>query len=356
MKKTIALLLAAAMVCAMMLACTDKSPAAPAAAPAAPAADLPEAKPEEPQAEADKVMDLCVSVANYSKGTAVGDGAAYFLEKAAEYSNGTITGDVFYDNSLGDMATQVSAVKTGSIDILILSTSYYSSIVPEVQAFDLPFMFADITEARKVVDGKAGQTVAKMYEGSGIKVIGYWENGMRELTNNARPIHSVEDVKGLNLRTMPVDMQIKAWETFGANVTPIDGSEIYSALQLGVVDGQENPLSGIASGKYYEVQKYLTLTHHVYSPLIFGMNEAKWESFSEAQQEALIKAYDDSTIYFRDLCDTGTEAALQTLKDNGMIVDEAPDVSGFVALTPEIYKIFTDQYGDEVIRLINESK
>ncbi len=346
MKKYLALMMALTLLAGMLAGCSGNTAAPAAGNSAAPAA-----------ASEEKAVELSLSIDNYSTTSVFGQSAQYLKEKLEEYSNGSITVNIFSDSSMGDTASQVQAIQGGALDMLVCGNSYYSKIVPEMQAFEIPFIFDGGKEqARKVLDGEAGQYAIDKLEGTGIKLLRFWEVGVRQLTNNTKPIQNIDDLQGLLLRVLPVDLQVKAWEIFGAAVTPVDGSELFTALQQGVVEGQENPLEGIYANKIYEVQKYCTLTGHVFTPAGLCISETTWGKLSQAQQEAVVKAVDEATSFFREKADAAEEAALQGLKDAGMEFVEDPDLSGFIALAPQVQELFTQQYGTEIIELIEKSK
>lgn len=287
----------------------------------------------------DTPINLAVSVGNYSSITTLGTSAQYFIDKVEEYSGGSVTADLYCDNSLGDLSSQAEAIAGGSIDVLIAGDSYFSPYVTELQAFELPFLFESVDEARYILDGAAGDYIKEKFEGTGIHILGFWEIGMRQLTSNGKQVTCLEDLKGMRLRVLPVDIQVYAWELFGANVIAIDGAELYSSLQTGVVDAQENPLDGIYSNKLYEVQEYITMTNHVFTPAAFSISESTWAKLSDNQKSAIEKAVDEATDYYRENMDKATDEALTALRDLCDICED-PDLSGFTELAPQVYDEF----------------
>ena len=355
-KSLFAMLLSLALILSLLAGCGSAKQETPAAtaAPAAETAPQPAEQPaEKPAASEDKPVKLAMSIGHYPKASAFGQAGQFFIDKLAEYSNGTITADLYTDNALGDIASQVDGVVDGSIDILVYGDSYFAVYVPELQAFELPFLYESTAEARHVIDSAAGDYIRAKFEGTGIFIPGFWEIGMRVLANNGEPITSIEKLQGVRMRVLPVEIQVYAWELFGAKVFAIDGSELFTALQTGVVDAHDNPLEGIYSSKTYEVQDNIILTNHVFTPAAFGVSEKTWDKLSDNQKEAFLKAFEEATVYFRDLATKAEQEALVELKKAVNVVED-PDLSGFQELAPQVYDEFLRKYpsAEEFLNMI----
>lgn len=273
-------------------------------------------------------------------------------EKISEYTDGSVEVDVFYDNQLGDPTTLVSNVAQGTVDIVVTGNSYFTGLVPELQVFELPFLFDSYEAARAAVDGPVGEKVMSMFEGTGLKPMYFWEIGFRHLANSVRPVQEPSDLEGIRLRTLPAPVQVKTWELLGAQPTPMDFSELYTSLQQGVVDGTENPFSDITSAKLYEVLDYMSLTAHVYTPMTLAISEQTWEKLDESQQEAVMRAAEEAKEYQRNLNDEEEAKGLETIKENGVTVEENPNVDAFAEIAVEAYDEFINEYGDELIEEI----
>ena len=286
-------------------------------------------------------VTLALSAGSYSASSAMGEAMSRMADLITEYSGGTITCDLYTDGSLGDLASQVDAVVNGSIDILCAGDSYYSTYVPQMQIFELPFLYESVDEARYVLDSEAGQAIADMFAGTGIQILDYWELGMRQLTNSVRPVTNFEDAQGLRIRVLPVEIQVYAWEQFGCQVVAIDGSELYSSLQTGVVDAQENPLEGIYSNKLYEIQPYVTMTNHVFTPAALSISDATVARLSAEQLEAVQRAAGEATGWLRAAMDEDEQMAYDAISEVCEICDD-PDLSGFVEAAPAIYDRFME--------------
>ena len=226
------------------------------------------------------------------------EAAIFFAEKVAEYSDGTIKILDFPDNQLGNDETRFEMTQTGECDISIGSTSSVAATYNDFYIYDVPFLFLNKKEVYDIgFNGEAGKQILSGLEELGLKGLAFWENGFRNLTTTSKEIKGIEDLKGLKIRTMENDIHLAAWKAMGANPTPMAFSELFTALQQGTVDGQENPIGIIVGNGFEEVQKYLVMTEHVYTPYYVVMNLDRYNSLSEKQKEALEKAMAEATLY-----------------------------------------------------------
>lgn len=272
--------------------------------------------------------------------TAAKDAAIKFKELAYEYSDGSITVDVFQDNQLGDDKSVFESAQIGDIDIVAASTSSLSSMYKDYYLFDTPYLFLNAQEVYDVgFAGKAGNKIADGVESMNLKALSMWENGFRNYTNNDKEIKLPKDVKGMKIRTMENEVHLKAWSELGANPTPMAFSELFTALQQGTVDGQENPIGIIKSNRFYEVQKYITLTEHVYTPYCIVMNEKKYDSLTDKQKEALERAMKEATEYQIAESNKADKQAIDEMKEYGCEIT-----------------ILTDEEKEEFQKIIKEEK
>lgn len=226
------------------------------------------------------------------------EAVTFFAEKVAEYSNGTIKIIDFPDNQLGNDETRFEMTQTGECDISIGSTSSVAATYNDFYIYDVPFMFLNKKEVYDIgFNGEAGKQILNGLEELGLKGLAFWENGFRNLTTTNKEIKGIEDLKGLKIRTMENDIHLAAWKAMGANPTPMAFSELFTALQQGTVDGQENPIGIIVGNGFEEVQKYLVMTEHVYTPYYVVMNLDKYNSLTQEQKDALEKAMAEATLY-----------------------------------------------------------
>ena len=248
-----------------------------------------------------------------------------FKEILERETNGSIIVNLFPDDMLGDNRVVFESTIFGDIDISAVATSPISRLIPDLYLFDGPFVFLNVDDAYAAMDGP-GEAMLKVMESKGLKGIGFWENGFRNLTNNKVAARVPADVKNMKIRTMENDVHLAAWRAFGANPTPMAYTELFTALQQGTVDGQENPLGLIDSSRFYEVQKFVSLTQHVYTPYVVCMNLDKYNSMSDAQRAALAKAFKEATAFQRKRSQDLEKEIMVSLEKYGTILTQ---------LTPE---------------------
>lgn len=226
--------------------------------------------------------------------------------------------------ALGSDTQMQQALIGGAQEMMVGSTATLVGIVPEMAVWDTPFLFSNVKEADAVLDGPVGEKVKARLEPKGMVGLVYWENGFRNLTNSKRPVNKLEDMGDIKLRVMQNNVFLDSFKALGANAVPLPFSELFTALETRAVDGQENPFNTVVSSKFYEVQKYLTVTNHVYSPWIVTVSKKWWDTLSPAEKKVLQDAAEKSRAFERK--DTREEAtqALAELRSKGMQVNELP--------------------------------
>ncbi|MFK4072298.1 TRAP transporter substrate-binding protein [Ectopseudomonas khazarica] len=251
-----------------------------------------------------------------------GRAAKLFAEEVAKASEGKLKVRTFGAASLGSDDQMQSALIGGAQEMMVGSTATLVGITREMAVWDTPFLFSSAEQADAVLDGPVGRQVMDKLEEKGLVGLVYWENGFRNLTNNTRAINRLEDFSGVKLRVMPNPVFLETFKLMGANAVPLPFSELFTALETKAVDGQENPFNTILSSKFYEVQKYLTVTNHVYSPWIVTVSKRWWDGLSQTEQQILLEAAQKARDFERQ--DTREEAAraLAQLKDKGMQINE----------------------------------
>jgi tripartite ATP-independent transporter DctP family solute receptor len=304
-------------------------------------------------AAAQTVMRISVSTAqNSHQGVAI-DTLAKEVEKR---TNGRYKIQAFYGGALGAEREATEAVQLGTQELTWTSTGPIPNFVPEVKIFDVPFLFRDYSHARAVLDGPIGQDMLKKFESKGFKALAWGENGFRHMTNNKRAVVNPEDLRGLKLRTMENPVHIQAYKGFGIIPTPMAFTEVFSALQQGTVDGQENPLSVITANKFEQVQKHLTLTGHVYSPGVFLMNKGVFDKLSAADKQAFLDAAKVAVQANRDRVDQDEKTAVNDLRSKGMqVVDKVDKAKYQTTLTP-VFAEFEKQFGKANLDKIRDYK
>jgi len=277
-----------------------------------------------------------------------------FGDEVEKRTDGRYKVQRFYSGALGSEREAVEAVQLGAQEMVFTSTGPIPNFVPEVKILDLPFLFRDYQHARHTLDGPVGQELLKKFEDRGFKALAWGENGFRHMTNNKHPIKQPEDLRGLKMRTMENPVHIQAYKGFGIIPTPMAFSEVFTALQQGTVDGQENPLSIITSNKFDQVQKYLTLTGHVYSPSVFLINKALYDKMSDVDKQAFLEAAREGVKANRARVDADERSAVAYLRSKGMDVVEQIDKSKFQAALAPVYREFEKQLGaDNIARIRN---
>lgn len=272
-------------------------------------------------------------------GAAVGnprhEAAVKFAEVVKARSAGRIDVQVAPSGQLGDDAAMVTALRTGALDMSANSQGAVSVAVPEYAAYGMPFMFSSPAQAFKLLDGPLGQELAQKSADKGMVVLGYWDNGIRHMTNSKRPITKVEDMKGLKMRTPPDAVLVDIMQALGAEAQQIKFAELYVALQQGVVDGQENPLVNIHASKLYEVQKHLALTSHMFQMTPFLMSKRSWDRLSDADRKAVQEAASEATALQRKLSADADARLLDDLKAKGVQVTTV-DKAAFAKATSAV--------------------
>ena len=300
--------------------------------------------------------ELSLFAASLPENTPTGGALAKMADYINEHSNGTLKAIAYYDTALGDATSMVQGLQQGTVDIGIAGTAYFSGLNLEIEVFQLPFLFENLDTAREATAGAAAEKINEDFGQFGIVGLSFWENGFRELSNNVREVKTPADLKGIKMRVLPAEVQQKTWEALGAQTTTMDASELYTGLQTGIIDAQDNPLHEIASRKLYEVQPYVSLTDATYTPLYMAMSKTVWDALSDSQKALIKEAAEVGRKEQFDLTDKAQAEALQTLKDNGVTVTEDVDKEAFQEIAKPQWSVFTDACGTELLDMIQADK
>jgi tripartite ATP-independent transporter DctP family solute receptor len=274
-------------------------------------------------------------------------GAQRFKEIVEKETNGEIEIALFPNNQLGTGERDLlEGLQRGTVDLYVGSTGPMGGFEKKFMLFDFPFLFKSKEQAYSVLDGEIGQYVMGLLDKIGIKGLAWYENGFRHFTNSRRPVNSPEDVKGLKLRTMENKIHMALWRAMGADPTPMAWGEVFTALQQGTVDGQENPIPIIYVQKINEVQKHLALTGHVFSPSMIAIAKAKFDAMPKEHQDIIMKAARESALYQREQITRMENEQVEKLKDLGMLVTK-PDVAAFREATKSVYDEFRGELGED---------
>lgn len=308
-----------------------------------------------------KTNPIVVKVSNGAGETSPGVKAqlSVFAPMVENNSKGNIGVEVYSGAQLGDDTTATEMVVAGQLEINNTSTAPLVGYVPELGIFDIPFLFADEAEADKVLASEVGDYLNAKLADKGIINLAWNENGFRELTNSKHAVATVADVAGLKIRTMENKFHQELWNSLGATATPMSSSELYTALEQGTVDGEENPVANFYSYQFQEVQKYITMSNHIYSPFLFDMSKKIWDTYDADTQAILTEA---AKAFGEEEKKINRQAAADNLQscidDYGMevtyLTDEAK--AEFVEKTAHIQDLIAQDTGTEIMDLLAAAK
>jgi len=289
---------------------------------------------------------------NLTPSSPKGIGADTFAQLLKKKTNGRITVHVAHSEQLGPENTNMSALRTGTLDFGALGQGALLSVAPEVAAIGLPFLFSSLQAAWSTLDGPVGQELAKRVEAKNLVFLAWWCNGIRQTTNSKHPILKPDDLKGLRIRTPLDPVTVDMFTAMGATPQQINWGETYLALQTGVVDGQENPLANIEAAKLYEVQKYLSFTNHKYEPTVLLMSTATYNRLSKTDRDLVREAAHEATPVQRKAMadsDSSVKAAFMKLPNFKM---DTVDIAPFKKTTEVVWDEWQKKpFGDFVKKL-----
>ena len=280
-----------------------------------------------------------------------GRAVQYFGDYLSECTDGRLTVDLFPDSQVGDDLEMMSGLRSGTLEMTYPSTSPAVSFVPELGVFDLPFLVPDTDAADRIFDSEVGDEMLAEFEGSGMLALAWGENGFRQVTNNDGPIESPEDVQGLDVRVMENEIQVTIWEQLGANPTTMAFGEVFSALEQGVVSGQENPWVTNYTSNFWEVQDYGSETRHVYTPFLFMIGEEFYNGLDPAYQDLIQEASDATSEYQRQVAREMDSWARDQFEASGAEVNvlDEDQLDAFREATAPVYDRWAPQIGEELI-------
>ncbi len=276
-----------------------------------------------------------------------------FAKAVEAESNGNIKINVSHGAALGSGPENIEQVRLGTVEMALLWHNFMASFDARYAIEDLPFAWSKRWQVYAAYKGEIGNKYKRMVEDLGIKNLGFWELGYRCLTNNTRPITKPEDLKGIKLRVPEVKIRLKMFQTLGANPIPIAFGELYTALQLGTVDGQENPLPLINASKFYEVQKYLSLSRHCWTTAFLAINKKVWDGLPKKYQAILARNAEKYGEYNNYLVRKGERELADKLASEGMKVNEV-DVGPFIKAVQPIWDEYSSIFGEETMNLVRK--
>lgn len=281
----------------------------------------------------------------------VGNGVARMTACLAERSGNRLRLQAFWGGALGGDLQATQALRSGTQEMVITSSSPLVGILPALGVFDLPFLFANEREADAILDGAFGKTINDMLPGVGLVNLSWWENGFRNLTNSRRAVTRLEDFQGMRVRVMQNNIFLDTFRTAGANAIPMAFGEVFTALETRAIDGQENPFVTIDTSRFYEVQRFLSVTRHAYTPFMVLYSKQLWDRLSADEQRALtecsIVGRDEQRRVSREL----SERSLASLRQRGMQINEiAPaEMARMREAVRPVYDRHAEQIGRPII-------
>ncbi|SMD08158.1 TRAP transporter substrate-binding protein [Sporomusa malonica] len=283
-------------------------------------------------------------------------GLKKFAELMDKKTNGKVKVNVFHSSQLGNERDMIEALQLGTQQMALVSTAPLASFTKQFLVFDLPFMFDNYQGAYKVLDGEIGKSLLKTLESQGIVGLNYWENGYRHVTNSKRPINKPEDLAGLKIRLMENPIHMDTFKAMGANPLPMAFGELFTALQQGTIDAQENPVPIIWTSRFYEVQKYGSLTGHFYAAAPLLVSQKFYQGLPADQQKALMEAANEARDYERQLLAEQNKDFISKLKEKGMQILEV-DKAPFKAAVQSVWKQYESTIGKDLIdKVLNGQK
>lgn len=264
---------------------------------------------------------------------------------------------VFAASELGNDNAAIAGVREGKIDMVMSGNPYFTGLAPRMNVLDLPYVFVNAKHAYKVLDGPIGRGLLGELEPKGLKGLAFLEVGFRNITNSVRPIRKPEDIKGLKLRTTPNPAHIKAFEVFGAAPSPMPIAEVYEKLKNKALDGQENPVTIVRNAKFYEVQKYMSLTRHAYTSMPLVINKARFEALTPAHQKVFMDAANMAANFHRNINRQTESTDIGVLRARGMMIEEFVVAEPFRAMVMEpIKQQFIEKHGTDLIDAVLNSR
>lgn len=293
-------------------------------------------------------------VGNFAKEHPSSLAMALFKSEVEKLSGNKVTVDIFDNMQLGGAKENVDGTRAGTVFATWVGMAFLSRTVPELEAVSLPFVFPSREAAFRVIDGPVGKLLDQKLGDKGFALLGFMELGSRQVTNSKRPIKTLEDFKGLKIRLQPNETHLATFRALGANAVAMDIKELYSAMQQGVVDGQENPFINIQTSRYFEVQKYLTKSDHFFDFIAVVANKKQLEAMAPDVRDAVKKAMSAAVTQQRSVAAKADAEALEDLKKKGMEYNELPpaEVDKLRAATSGIVEDLKKRLGKELIEQV----
>ena len=262
--------------------------------------------------------------------------------------------DIHPNASLGSEGDVIEQVMNGSVEMTtVAGDSNLTNTIPEMNVFGIPYLFDTKEEVYNALDGEGGKELLELAEAKNMHGLGYWEVGFRHLTNDKREIINPKDVENMKIRVQPAAVWEEHIKSLGASPTPVDFNELYSALDQGVIDGEENPLPTIDSMKFYEVQKFISLTAHNYTPAVTLLNKSFYDGLDDVEKDAVNQAFEEAKNYQRDVLDDKEDEIITKLEENGVSISE-PNRKAFKEATKNVKEAVSKEVSEEIINKLTQ--
>jgi tripartite ATP-independent transporter DctP family solute receptor len=289
------------------------------------------------------------------KDHSLGQGLSKVVACAAQKTGGKMKITPYFDSQLGGDGPALQQLRSGTLEMVVAATASTTAILPASGIFDLPFLIANEKEADALLDGKAGELLASKMPAVGLVPLGYWEYGYRQTTNSKRPITKLEDLSGVKMRVMPNPVMVDAFKTMGAVALSMPITDLYTAMESKAVDGQENPFSTIELNKFYEVQKFMSLTKHMYNPVIVFYSKQLFDKLTPQEQAVLKTCTTETRSEQRRINRAQNLASLTSLKEKGMQINELPpsELARMRTSMQPLYDKATQTVGADMLEVVN---
>lgn len=282
-----------------------------------------------------------------------GQGAQKFADLLAESSGGKIKVRLFPGGTLGGDVQTVSALQGGTLDITVLNSGILAAQAPDYAMLDFPFLFNDVKEAHAVIDGAVGQKLTAQLDSKGLVGLGYWDLGFRNVTNSKTPITRLEDMQGLKIRVIQSPIYLETFSALGANPVPMAFPEVYTGLEQRTIDGQENPFTVIEGSKFFEVQKYLSVTGHIFNPQSLIIGQKTWNKLNDDEKALIRDAAAKAQVFQREVTAASMDKARANLEQHIAVNDISPaEKDRFRERVKPVIEKFSRQLDQSLVKLM----
>jgi TRAP-type transport system periplasmic protein len=301
-------------------------------------------------------VTLKIATSQPPKGGYLGGMEKVFADELEKLTNGQVKSKIFHSGALSSNERELAEMaQSGAVDVAIAATTYILGWAPSMKVFDLPYLFEGVNHFKKVVQGEVGQVLAKQVEDDGVVLLAYILPGVRSIFNTKRPIETLDDVKGLKIRSMQSPVYVDMFKSMGMLPTPMPSSELYTSLQTGVVDAGENDPASVVSWGWVDVIKYYSLNEHSIAVCIMVMNKKKLESFTPEIQKAIRDAGKTAENYQLDYIEKAWAESLKKIEAKGVKVNRVKDKKPFQDAVKHIVAKFEPEIGKELIQKVRDA-